>query len=220
MVRRAWKRSILLAGFLAALFSLLDAPRVLAGWGQELTDEEMDAIYAQGLSIIDISFGNDLFNFSSTTKIRIPDIPIPNVGAKIDFLGGLVSINADPPALPTPASNPGSSNPGPSAGLAVFNPMGGSTPATNPGGSNPGPSTGPPASNPVGGSNPATQSSPSTPRVTVVFGDTTANLKGHILSITAMGVTVKSDLNIQIDLNSIGNPNPARGVIRRAMGAL
>ncbi len=71
-----------------------------AGRARLLTDEKLDGIYAQGLSIVNISFNlhniGSRFNFSfeSVTKIQTPDNPRPNAGAKVDFLGGLISVSA------------------------------------------------------------------------------------------------------------------------------
>ena len=201
MVKIRLRRSILVGGVVLSFFLLNSFP-VSAGWGQVLTDAELDAIYAQGLSIVDISFGFSniagRFDFSSKTTIKFPEIPSPNSVAKIDFLGGLFSILADPPAPSNQASNQGSS------GL-ILPPIRATLSNPGEGGANP----------------PGTQSSNSPPPVAVIFGGDAGTGSGsHILSITASGVDVNSVVNILIGLDAIGNRGSAYGVLRRALGAL
>ncbi len=202
MVKIRLRRSILVGGVILSFF-LLNAPRVSAGWGQVLTDAELDAIYAQGLSIVDLSFGFSniagRFDFSSRTTIKFPEIPSPNSGAKVDFLGGLFSILADhPPAPSSQASNQESS------GL-ILPPIRATLSNPGEGGSNP----------------PGTETATSPPAVKVTFGDGPGiSTGGSILSITASGVDVNSVVNILIGLDAIGNRGSAYGVVRRALGAL
>ncbi|MFQ5657679.1 MAG: hypothetical protein ACE5G5_09080 [Candidatus Methylomirabilales bacterium] len=227
MVKIRLRRSILIGGAVFSFF-LLNAPRVSAGWGQVLTDAELDAIYAQGLSIVDISFGKGLLNFSSRTKIEFPEIPIPNAGAKIDFLGGLFSVLADPPAPSNQASNQGTSGLIlPPIRARLSNPGGGgSNPApsqaSNQGTSGLNPPSGQTSPNPGGsGSNPSgTQPSNSPPVVTVTFGDGKGRgIGSSVLSITAKGVNVNSVVNIRFGRDPISSRSTVQGVIRSAMGA-
>lgn len=201
MVKIRLRRSILVGGVILSFFLLNSFP-VSAGWGQVLTDAELDAIYAQGLSIVDISFGFSniagRFDFSSRTTIKFPEIPSPNSVARIDFLGGLFSILADRPAPSSQASNQESS------GL-ILPPIRATLSNPGEGGSNP----------------PGTETATSPPAVKVTFGDGPGiSTGGSILSITASGVDVNSVVNILIGLDTIGNRGSAYGVIRRALGAL
>ncbi len=219
MVKIRLRRSILVGGVVLSFFLLNSFP-VSAGWGQVLTDAELDAIYAQGLSIVDISFGFSniagRFDFSSRTTIKFPEIPSPNSVARIDFLGGLFSILADPPAPSSQAfSNNNSDNGGPNPPSNQASNQGSSgliLPPIRATLSNPG----------EGGSNPpGTETATSPPAVTVTFGDGPGiSTGGSILSITASGVDVNSVVNILIGLDTIGNRGSAYGVIRRALGAL
>jgi len=147
------------------------------GRARVLSDKELDATYAQGLSIVNISFGfkhgGGSFNFNSTTRINTPDTP--SAGATVGFLGGAVSVSTGSTALPNgTSSTSGNSNVTSSATLpatVVFSNV------TN---------------TPNGGST-------GTPPVSVTFGTVTGTGANRVLGITAVGgVTVDSVVSIRV----------------------
>lgn len=142
------------------------------GRGRVLTDEELDATYAQGLSIVRISFGfnhgGGSFRFDSTTRINTPNNP--SSGATVGFLGGAVSLSSGSTALPNGTSN--------TSGNTASNP-----PATQP------------ATQGISGNGGSTNVRP----VTVTFGTGAGTGGGSVLSITASGgVTVDSVVSIRL----------------------
>jgi len=162
-------------------------PTSARGRGRVLTDKELDATYAQGLSIVNISFGfkhgGGSFRFDSTTRINTPNTP--SAGATVGFLGGAVSVSTGSTALPNGTSNT-SGNSGVNA------------PTTQP------PLQGNPVptvvfSNPTNATNGgSTVPSGQTP-VSVTFGTVTGTGANRVLGITAAGgVTVDSVVSIRV----------------------
>ena len=144
---------------------------IWAGRGRVLSDQELDATYAQGLSIARVSFGfrhgGGSFSFDAVTTINTPNNA--TAGATVGFLGGAVSLSTGSNALPNQTSST-SGNPGSNI---LFN--GSITPAN-------------------GGS---TGVSP----VSVTFGTATVPGGGSILNVTANGgVTVDSVVNIRLGI--------------------
>lgn len=178
--RRARASKALVAGVLLLflLFGLLQSLPVSAlGRARVLTDAELDATYAQGLSIVRISFGfnhgGGSFNFNSITSVNTPSNS-PSSGATVGFLGGTVSVSTSSSPPPTPPPSQG--NPGPTL-LANNSSNGGSTAPPNQ------TSNGPP--------------------VTVTFGMGTSSGGGSVLSITATGgVVVDSRVFIRLERNA------------------
>ena len=149
-------------------------PTSARGRARVLTDKELDATYAQGLSIVNISFGfkhgGGSFSFDSTTRINIPNNP--SAGTTVGFLGGAVSVSTGSTALSNGTSNT-SGNPG---GNAPVNQVVFSNPTNAPNGGSTG---GPP--------------------VNVTFGTVTGTGANRVLGITAAGgVTVDSVVNIRV----------------------
>lgn len=80
---------------------------IWAGRGRVLSDQELDATYAQGLSIARVSFGfrhgGGSFSFDSVTTINTPNNA--TAGTTVGFLGGAVSLSTGSNALPNGTSN-------------------------------------------------------------------------------------------------------------------
>jgi hypothetical protein len=149
-------------------------PTSARGRARVLSDKELDATYAQGLAIVNVSFGvrhgGGSFSFDATTRINTPNTA--SAGSTVGFLGGAVSVSTGSNALPN-----GTSNVTPSTTLpptVVFTNI-----ATNGG------STVPPAQ----------------PPVNVTFGTLTGSGANRVLGITAAGgVTVDSVVNIRVGM--------------------
>ncbi len=157
---------------------------IWAGRGRVLSDQELDATYAQGLSIARVSFGfrhgGGSFSFDSTTRINTPDNA--TAGTTVGFLGGAVSLSTGSNALPNGTSN--------TSGNSGVNP-----PATQPA------LQGNPGSNVVfsGSITPSNGGSTGVLPVSVTFGTATGTGTGSILTVTANGgVMVDSVVSIRL----------------------
>ncbi len=226
MPKSAWGKTILLTAFALAL-SFLNAPRVSAGWGRVLSDAELDGIYAQGLSVVNISFDfqrlSSRFRFSSSTKIKFPEIPNQNSFAQIDFLDGSFSILANPPVTSGQASSPGHSEALPKVIQTSTGAGEGNSNPTSDQPFIPVPSTVLPivfqatTGAAEEGSNPSgTQSFSSSPHVTVTFGGRGGKIGGGgVLRITANNITVDSVVNIVVE--RIGTHGLRQSLIRSAL---
>ena len=79
------------------------APAAAGGRARVLSDAELDATFAQGLVIVDVSLalknlaGRFDFDFAARTAINVPDAPAAGSrpAASVDFLGGLLSVTTD-----------------------------------------------------------------------------------------------------------------------------
>jgi hypothetical protein len=150
-------------------------PTSARGRGRVLTDKELDATYAQGLSIVNISFGfrhgGGSFRFDSTTRINTPNTP--SAGTTVGFLGGAVSVSTGSTGVPNGTSST-SGNSGVNA------------PATQP------------ANQGISANGGSTVPAGQTP-VSVTFGTVTGPGAGRVLNITANGgVTVDSVVSIRV----------------------
>ena len=140
---------------------------IWAGRGRVLSDQELDATYAQGLSIARVSFGfrhgGGSFSFDSVTRINTPDNA--TAGATVGFLGGAVSVSTGSNALPNGTSSTSGNS--------------GVQPAVQ----------GNPGSNVVfsGSITPSNGGSTGVPPVSVTFGTATGTGTGSILTVTANG---------------------------------
>lgn len=93
--------------FLAAI-AALSPVHAAAGNAQLLTDAELDAVSAQGLFVVNLSFGFSRiagrfdFGFTAQTTIETADVTGGGgVGhAEVGFLGGLLSISTTPGSRP------------------------------------------------------------------------------------------------------------------------
>jgi hypothetical protein len=119
-------RTILLAcvtGFLI----FLATPCAFAGWGEVLTDEELDAVYAQGLYIVDVSFdfSNNAgrFAFNSQTAIELPEGPNLGSGAEVDFFDGSFLISTNPTVGSQGAAQPAGPAETPEISVSVSSPL-------------------------------------------------------------------------------------------------
>jgi len=142
---------------------------IWASRGRVLSDQELDATYAQGLAIVNVSFGfthgGGSFSFDAVTTINTPNNP--GSGATVGFLGGAVSLSTGSNALPNGTSST-SGNPGSNV---VFS----------------------------GSITPANGGTTGVPPVSVTFGTATGTGGGSILNITANGgVTVDSVVSIRL----------------------
>jgi hypothetical protein len=147
-------------------------PTSARGRARVLSDKELDATYAQGLAIVNVSFGvrhgGGSFSFDATTRINTPNTA--TAGGTVGFLGGAVSVSTGSNALPNGTSNTSGVN------VAQTN----SVPR-------------------VVFSNVTTGGSTGTPPVSVSFGTLTGSGANRVLGITAAGgVTVDSVVNIRV----------------------
>jgi len=152
---------------------------IWAGRGRVLSDQELDATYAQGLSIARVSFGfkhgGGSFSFDAVTRVNTPDNA--TAGATVGFLGGAVSVSTGSNALPNGTSSTSGNS--------------GVQPAVQ---GNPGP-------NVVfsGSITPGNGGSTGVPPVSVTFGTATGTGTGSILTVTANGgVMVDSVVSIRL----------------------
>jgi hypothetical protein len=144
-------------------------PIAARGRGRVLTDKELDATYAQGLAIVNVSFGfkhpGGSFSFNSTTRINTPNTS--SAGSTVGLLGGSVSVSTGSNVVSNGAANTSGVNPP----TVVFSNV--------PNGLNGG-STG-------------------TPPVSVTFNTVTGAGANRVLGITATGgVTVDSVVSIRV----------------------
>src|SRR3990172_6840088 len=112
--KRRWVDRSLLAGSVLAL-TLLHHFFIFPIWasrGRVLSDQELDATYAQGLSIARVSFGfrhgGGSFSFDAVTRVNTPNNA--TAGTTVGFLGGAVSLSTGSNALPNGTSAPNSTN--------------------------------------------------------------------------------------------------------------
>jgi hypothetical protein len=148
-------------------------PTSARGRARVLSDKELDATYAQGLAIVNVSFGfrhgGGSFSFDATTRINTPNTA--SAGSTVGFLGGAVSVSTGSNAVTNGTSNVTSSTTLPPT--VVFTNI-----ATN------------------GGSVPTAR-----PPVNVTFGTLTGSGANRVLGITATGgVTVDSVVNIRVGM--------------------
>ena len=169
--KRRWVDRSLLAGSVLALTLLhhFFIIPIWAGRGRVLSDQELDATYAQGLSIARVSFGfrhgGGSFSFDSVTRINTPDNA--TAGTTVGFLGGAVSLSTGSNAVPNGTSST-SGNPGSNV---LFS----------------------------GSITPANGGSTGVPPVSVTFGTATGPGGGSILNVTASGgVMVDSVVSIRL----------------------
>ena len=126
MAREKGMRTILLACMMGFLM-FLATPYAFAGWGEVLTDEELDAVYAQGLYIVDVSFdfSNNAgrFAFNSQTTIELPEAPSMGSGAEVDFFDGSFLISTNPTVGSQGTAKPTSQAQTPELTVSVSSPL-------------------------------------------------------------------------------------------------
>jgi hypothetical protein len=235
MSRRKWCH--LLVGLLVVSSVLHAGPAAAAGRAQVLTDDELDATYAQGLLIVNVSMNLNRiadrfdFGFAAETRIQVPDSPTgaPPSQARLDFLGGLVSIATAPDVNGSQATAPGASSAAVTSAngaLAVFVESvssGSTTASTSRGGAtaNTGSgvgatgagatSTGPPTTAPAGSG------------VSVSFAGAGTGLGRSVVSISAVNVAVDTRVNITVgqSLGGLGSAirSAVQTQIRSSLGA-
>lgn len=180
-----------------SLVVLHTVPAVAGGRARVLTDAELDATYAQGLVIVNVSLAlknvanRFNFDFDAQTAIRVPDTPAAGAqpATSVSFLGGLLSVNADAGGGGTaPAPAAGSLSLG-TAGSVAFSVHSGSGDAA---------------------ASPATVTAPvATPGAAITFGSGAGAGLGQIIGIVARDISVDTRVHLVV-----GGPSVVRGVIR------
>jgi hypothetical protein len=179
-----------------SLVVLHTGPAIAGGRARVLTDAELDATYAQGLVIVNVSLAlknvanRFNFDFDAQTAIRVPDTPAAGAqpATSVSFLGGLLSVNAD--------AGRGRTAPAPAAGSLSLGTAGWVAFSVHPG------SGGAAAS-------PATVAPVATAGAAITFGSGAGAGLGQIIGIVARDVSV--DTRVQL---VVGGSPVARGAVR------
>lgn len=226
-----------LVGLLVVTSLLHAGPVAAAGRAQVLTDDELDATYAQGLFIVNISMNvNGIadrfdFGFAAEARIQVPDSSngvLPSQ-ARLDFLGGLASIATVPDVNGSKASAPGTSTAAvtfANGALAV------SVESASSGSATAATSTGAAATRTgsgvgVTGAGATNTGSPTTAPagngMLVSFAGAGTGLGSSVVSISAVNVTVDTRINITLGQSLSGLGSAIRSMvqtqIRNALGA-